>query len=130
MTEKSDPPNALDMISIAEEAYRKYDEMRDNAEDVQHRYALAAILQGVPPEEVAARCGFALGESPPQIVMTSWGPQIVQGPTMEGFGHWMCKWLYEQIVAKETRGPITGGTIIYTDGYLPPPDDEKDNDDD
>jgi hypothetical protein len=117
-----EPPDDLTMLEIAEEAYQHFNAKRENALDVQRRAAVQAILNGAVPEEVAQKCGFDVDKEAAQagVMMTPFGPQpISASPPMEGFAHWLCRWLHRQIIGydRANDGP-----------YLDPPDEDDDDD--
>ncbi len=115
----------LSMIEVAERAYRILEAKSDNALDVQRRYAVYAILNGVPPEEVAHACGF--GKQPeervnpdmPDVIARMMG--VPPTPTeMQRFTQWICSWLAQQILGYSRSQPsitthIDGQRVTYTD---------------
>jgi hypothetical protein len=109
-----DPPiDALSMVEVAEDAFQKLNVKRENALDVQRRYAVLAILEGVPPEEVAHACGFT--EAPvelPDPIRRMIGPP---NPTeMQRFAGWLATWLAQQILGSQRTSVQMGGNV-YTD---------------
>lgn len=101
-----DELNPLDVLDITEDFMQSLNEKRQNAMNLQATAAIRAILDGIPPPEVAARCGFIPKEEQEhrlpadanQIIrfMMEAGPP--QQDAVAAFSRWLCHWLHHQIV--------------------------------
>jgi hypothetical protein len=88
-----DPMNVLD---ITEDTLQELHEKRQNALNMQADAAIRAILNGAPPAEIAARCGFKEEKVPPNSLQHYFGAKPLSAE--ECFGQWLASWLYKQIV--------------------------------
>jgi len=91
-----DKINPLDVLDIAEDTLQELHEKRQNAINVQAEAAMRAILDGHPPAEIAARCGFKEEKIPPNTLQSMFGSRPLTAE--ECFGQWMASWVYKQIV--------------------------------